>query len=80
MKKVNHSRKNGNSALIAQHSIVCAALCALFFALCSLNGVKLARQRLIEDFLQNTLGRGSLDAVNLLAILEEDHRWDGHDP
>jgi ABC-type uncharacterized transport system substrate-binding protein len=35
MKKVKRSTTTGNSALIPQHSVLCAALCALLFALCS---------------------------------------------
>jgi putative ABC transport system substrate-binding protein len=32
---MKHLTKTGNSPLIAQHSVLCAALCAMLFALCS---------------------------------------------
>src|SRR5262245_6870041 len=51
----------------------------LFFVLCSLPW-SLARQRLVEGILQDSLRRSSLDALDHLAVLEDDHRRDRHDP
>src|SRR5689334_15560714 len=42
--------------------------------------MKLADQRLVEGFLEDALGSGTLDALDLFAALEDDHRRDGHDP
>jgi putative ABC transport system substrate-binding protein len=82
MKKVNHCRKNGNSALIAQHLIVCTALCALLFALCATAEPQQPKQlprvgylasnsrsselRRIEAFNEGLHARGYTEGLNIV--------------